>query len=104
MATTRTLWLSFADPARPTGEQFLGVVVVDVSEDDAARALALKPDMEPTHGPWIAAALRAAWAEHVNPGGEVQSADVTGGPPDLLAKIPRLTLLSKADLEALGVV
>jgi hypothetical protein len=100
----RTLWLSFVDPALPTGEQFLGVVVVDVTAEDAAEAQALKPDMEPTRGPWIAAAIRAAWRAHANPGGEVQSMDVTDGPADLLAKIPRLTRLSKADLDQLGVL
>jgi hypothetical protein len=100
----RTLWLSFSDPALPKGEQFLGVVVVDVTEADAAEAQALKPDMEPTRGPWIAAAIRAAWRAQVNPGGEVQSMDITEGPADLVAKIPRLTRLSKADLDQLGVL
>lgn len=37
-AMTKTFWLSFCDSERPTGDQFLGVAVVDISEDEAAVA------------------------------------------------------------------
>lgn len=35
---TRTFWLSFVDETRPEGDRFLGVCIVDVTDEDAARA------------------------------------------------------------------
>lgn len=34
----QTWWLSFCDTEKPAGQQFLGVVIVDVDETDAQRA------------------------------------------------------------------
>lgn len=82
------VWLSFAD------ERFLGVVVVDVPA-------------EMTIDQAMVWATKACWMAGVNPGGEV----LAFGPPpglrpieeaDRLARTPRLTLLSVADLQALG--
>lgn len=97
----RTYWLSFTDSDRPKGRQFLGVLVVDVTEADAAEALALRPTMhDQNEGPWIAAALRAAWKAGVNPGGEASSVRIDDEPA-YAARYPRLTLLSRADIDAL---
>lgn len=99
---TRTYWLSFTDPDRPRGQQFLGVVIVDVTDTDAADALAVKPDMhDKDEGPWIGAAIRATWKAGVNPGGQVGSMRIDEGPPAIVSRYPRLTLLSRADVEAL---
>lgn len=99
----RTYWLSFADADRPKGQQFLGVVIVDVSEQEAAAALAAKPDMhDQVEGPWIGAAIRACWQAGVNPGGEVGSMRIDdSAPPGALDRYPRLTLLSRADVARL---
>jgi hypothetical protein len=35
----QTFWLSFTDPSRPTGAQFLGVAVVDVTAADRDAAV-----------------------------------------------------------------
>jgi hypothetical protein len=86
---TLTWWLSFADGKRPKGEQFLGVVIVDGC-----------------HG-IVHARMEMTFHGVSSPGGEIQGFgfDPTMGPPDqvtALAKLPRLTLLSKDDLEAAG--
>jgi hypothetical protein len=47
-----TFWLSFADPGRPKGTQFLGVAIVNADD--------------------FLAAVRKAHALGINPGGEVQ--------------------------------
>jgi hypothetical protein len=84
-----TWWLSFADGTLPTGEQFLGVVLVD------------------SCGGLIEARLQMTLHEVQSPGGEIRGFgfDPADGPADqvaALAKLPRLTVLSKADLEAAG--
>jgi hypothetical protein len=103
--TTRTYWLSFCDDARPRGSQFLGALVVDVTDADAKtahkhlRRQRLRPSGDAA---WIGAAVRAAWKAGVNPGGNVACTrlDETA-PPSALALYPRLTLLSKADCAAI---
>jgi hypothetical protein len=84
-----TWWLSFADGSGPKGDQFLGVVIVD-----GCRGL-------------IDARLRMTLNGVASPGGEIQGVgfDPTDGPPDqvaALARLPRLTLLSKAALLEAG--
>lgn len=81
-----TWWLSFADA---TG--FLGVVLVDRCPGLAHARLQMTLNLVPS------------------PGGEIAGYgfDPTDGPPDrvaALAKLPRLTLLNKADLEAAGLI
>lgn len=106
-ATTQTWWLSFCDSERPTGEQFLGVAIVDVTAAEAARAKALIDMQFPQHQPgaeWIAAATQKAWAMGCNPGGEVGSARIDDAPTfaEMNASCPRNRLLSKAELTVLG--
>lgn len=100
----RTYWMSFMDPDRPKGDRFLGVVVVDVTEDDwqqaVPRLLSKHPNHpDPAEAAWLVAAIHKAWAAKVNPGGEMQAAQIVH--PDH-GRLPRLTLLSKSDIDALA--
>jgi len=77
-------WLSFADPKRPAGQQFLGVAVVEAPE-------------------FILACMTAK-TYGCNPGGEVQGWPMPDLPPDAPEmKLPTNRLLSRADLEAAGI-
>jgi hypothetical protein len=104
----RTYWLSFCDDQRPQGQQFLGVVIVDVSEVDAAGALLTwdathaTPMADRVDGPWLAAAMRACWRAGVNPGGEVASRRIDDAPgfPRMSPRYPRLQLLSRDEIAA----
>lgn len=101
---TRTFWLSFVDPARPDGECFLGVAVVDVTEEDAARARLILAKRFPHALPdaeWIAAATSKAHREGCNPGGEVAGFDLTAQDRQKLAALPRNRLLSSQDVHEL---
>lgn len=103
----RTFWLSFCDGKRPAGEQFLGACLVDVTQAEASQALIEIAFSFPDalHGSeWVAAATRKAHREGCNPGGEIASADVTDGPPEMLSLYPRNRLMSKAELEAIAPV
>lgn len=89
------IWMSFVDPKRPEGERFLGVALVEV------------PDEITDHREQLKAAIRRAWRMKCNPGGEIEShrfdAERLGLLPqeqrDRLARAPRDTLLSVADLQ-----
>lgn len=59
-------WLSFADPQRPKGEQFLGATIIEAHSFDAA--------------------LRRAWHRGVNPGGEVRGTQL---PDDWIKRVPQ---------------
>jgi len=102
----RRFWLSFADDDRPKGQQFLGVCIVEVTEDEAAR---IKDELRvrfPRHGEgaeWMAAATRKAWTLGCNPGGEVATADITDMPlPNGATTWPLNRLLQKDELQQLG--
>lgn len=85
-APRQTWWLSFADGDLPKGKQFLGVVVV--------------PDCVN-----MADALSQVHQAGINPGGEVQGMSLEGISPEgqaVMDRTPKLTLLSAADLTALG--
>jgi hypothetical protein len=72
-----TLWMSFADPGRPVGQRFLGVIIID------APGLATATTMTHTMG--------------INPGGEIQSMEI---PEDLEIKpFWKNRLLTKAECE-----
>lgn len=76
-------WLSFVDPERPVGEQFLGVALVEGSD--------------------VEDVLRRAWREGCNPGGEVASYALdldalSNAQRVILARAPKHTLLSRDDL------
>lgn len=49
-------WLSFCDPKRPEGEQFLGLAIVEAAD--------------------VTTCTRVAWARGINPGGEVQMMEI----------------------------
>jgi hypothetical protein len=108
-----TFWLSFIDPDRPTGTQFLGVAVVDVTEAemDAAKPSLLTRRAQ-FHLPppeedacWIHAAIVTAHRLGCNPGGEVATLRMDTHPrfPLVEGRFPRGRLLSRAELELLDV-
>ena len=53
----KVLWLSFCDGSLPKGSQFLGVFITEADN--------------------VMEAAQKAWQLGVNPGGEIQSVDVT---------------------------
>lgn len=72
-------WMSFCDPEKPKGQQFLGVCIVEA--------------------PGFMHAHQKAWALGINPGGEIQATQVESVPVEYLDR-----LLSRAELEAAGLV
>jgi hypothetical protein len=66
MVTNALWWLSFADPSRPKGTQFLGVAIVRVDSSG--------------EGDGFFHAVRTAHALGINPGGQVQGHFI---PPDI---------------------
>ena len=75
-------WLSFCDSDRPEGQHFLGGCIVEAwnAED----------------------AVREAWAQNCNPGGEVAIIEVT---PQYEANVAKFTinhLYTRAEIEAMG--
>lgn len=82
-------WMSFCDPDRPKGRQFIGVALVEA--------------------PTLPDAITTAWRTGCNPGGEVQSTEI---PIDrvptekraLLDATPRCTLMDLATLERYGLL
>lgn len=95
----RTYWLSFVDEHQPVGDRFLGVVVADVTDEEAAVVALEHPHMfDPVDGPWIFAAMKKCWDRGVNPGGQVGSTCIDGQPEALF---PRWQLLSKDEISAL---
>lgn len=102
MEATRTYWLSFSDGRRPEGDQFLGVVVVDVDSEVLADTPPLPAHIIDPEARWLAAAIRETWRAKVNPGGGVLSHRLDDLPSfsTVHAVYPRLTLLSRADIAA----
>lgn len=111
---TQTWWLSFCDPEKPAGQQFLGVAIVDVDETDALRAEGTANAIRATHhlppltdpsDRMMAAAIWKSHRQRCNPGGAVAACRVDElAPPQALATCPRNRLLSRAELEALDVI
>lgn len=100
----RTFWLSFCDNHRPPGQRFLGVCVVDVTDEMAAEALEKIRREFPraqAGAEWIAAATAQAWFMCCNPGGEVASLDITGAPQ--ADAYPRDRLLTQRILDSIQV-
>lgn len=76
-------WLSFCDPDKPTGQQFIGIIIVK------AKGFTL--------------AVRRTHSLMINPGGEVQGCEIPIDTPWLPIKDEHLDrLMSKADLKAAG--
>lgn len=73
------MWLSFCDPDKPKGEQFLGVVIM--------------------WAPGLAHAIDRAWKLGINPGGQVLSyvTNPAGVRPEDFDR-----LLTKAEIESAG--
>ncbi|HEV3217874.1 MAG TPA: hypothetical protein VGZ27_19265 [Vicinamibacterales bacterium] len=109
---SQTWWLSFC------GEHFLGVAVVDVTEDEALEMVEFVVDRRRENGLpcdpadlnaadegatacWLAAVIRKAHATGCNPGGQVAGQRIDELP--LFANFghlyPRGKLLSKADVQ-----
>lgn len=77
-------WLSFADPERPAGTQFLGASIVNASS--------------------FIEAVRVSHIIGINPGGEVKSVEI---PDEAASKIPASfieRLLSMKEIEELDAV
>jgi hypothetical protein len=88
----KTFWLSFCDGARPQGQQFIGVAVVDVTEEEADEAALSMPRGDR----WVIAACQKAWRDGCNPGGQMLS----DGIPDA----PRSRLMQMPELKSLGLI
>jgi hypothetical protein len=74
------IWMSFCDPNKPKGQQFLGVIIT--------QSLGLTHAIKETH------------ERGINPGGEIQSYIF---PPGLLVDVKYLNrLMQKEELEAAG--
>lgn len=74
-------WLSFCDPERPEGTQFLGVAIVDGTE--------------------LLSATSRAYALGCNPGGEIMSLQVAPNLVGLIDERWRDRLLTRAEAEEL---
>lgn len=99
--TVRRLWLSFVD--RDQTPPFLGVAIVEVTDEDIADAQTVLEDF-PNHGEkaaLIVAAIRKAKAMGCNPGGEVQGSDITDADLPLL---PLNRLMGTAELRQRGLI
>lgn len=111
---TQTWWLSFTDPDKPKGQQFLGVAIIDVDDMDVARAEPAATALRAAHGlppltdpadRWMAGAIGKSYRLKCNPGGSVAAIRIDQiAPPSKLARCPRDQLLQRADLDALGVL
>lgn len=73
------LWMSFCDTSKPTGEQFLGVII--------------------TRAKGIASAIDKTWSLGINPGGQVMSHETD---PQGIAAEHFDKLLSKNELVKAG--
>jgi len=99
---TRTFWLSFVK-VTPEGTEFLGVCVVEVTEADRKSGWhkCIARGMPTSHGrDWIAGAINRTHRLGINPGGNVKFVEL---PPDH-PPVPLDRLLSRAELEQLGIV
>ena len=69
------VWLSFADPHKPRGQQFLGAAIVEASGRDGREIMR--------------SAMDRAWKLGINPGGSVmpQQVDPKSFPEDCLNRL-----------------
>ncbi len=97
---SKTIWMSFVKPAG-----FAGVCLVEIDDRNQANGLRMAdllfPDHRDTDGSH-SAALRESHKRKCNPGGEAMSFEIPAEALPQLAHVPRNTLLSRADMEALG--
>jgi hypothetical protein len=109
---TQTWWLSFSDPDRPTGQQFLGAVVIDVDAADVAQAEPTATALRAAHGlppltdpadRYLAGAIGKTHRLGCNPGGEVASMRIDDVPDFAThgSRYPRGQVLSRVDIDAI---
>jgi hypothetical protein len=92
----RVYFLSFGDPETRTD---LGVAVVEVTGLEALREFHVRPDMhDKDKGPWMAAAIREAWTNGCNPGGQVMLMQVTNDAPTWMQHLERNRLYSDDEI------
>jgi len=98
--TPRTFWLSFTNPDKPKGSQFLGVSIIEVTEEMAEEAREEIKRGRPADpgAEWLIAAIAESWRMACNPGGEIGAIEITGMPE---VEYPKNRLLSKPDIAAL---
>ena len=68
-------WLSFVDPEKPEGERFLGVSIVEISDDDPIPSFGLSIEEMAEKGKVAWHFFQAVGKTHrlgINPGGEVR--------------------------------
>jgi hypothetical protein len=80
---SKFFWLSFCDPEKRTGSQFLGACLIEVTSDDCAQMLLQewlkhfpKPKVKEDSA-WVATASRKASMLGCNPGGEMACMELT---------------------------
>jgi hypothetical protein len=78
----KVLWLSFCDGSLPKGSQFLGVFITEADS--------------------VMQAAKKAWDLNMNPGGEIQSVDVTNDFSITPEHMDRL--MSKDEVKAYGFI
>jgi hypothetical protein len=103
VTTPRIFWLSFCDRDRPTGEQFRGAVVIEVTPDEAEAARAMVRERYPmaaSESAWLAAAIRKAHHLQCNPGGEVAAHEIPSDHPER-GRFPVGVLLDRATIARL---
>lgn len=107
---TWTIWMSFTDPTRPTGTQFLGVCVVDVTDEEAAAAAATLRAIHPRAQPgpeaerlWVA--MQRTHRLGINPGGEIASHQAPRDVVDqIMPNCPRDRLMDLVELDSRGLI
>jgi hypothetical protein len=92
----RRYFLAFGDAET---QRDLGACVVEVSGADAMIEWIAKPDMHNQDvGPWLAAAIREAWAQGCNPGGQVMGGHITQDAPAWVHQLEVNRLYSDAEM------
>jgi hypothetical protein len=71
-------WMSFADPDKPKGQQFLGAVILEASS--------------------LSDAIQETWRKGINPGGEVVFLEIAPDKEYLCPPETRNALLSREEL------
>lgn len=100
---TRTYWMSFADETKPKGQQFLGVVILDVTDEEARSWIKTHGWLYPARmagAEWNGAAMVKAHRLKINPGGQIMYVDITHAPTP--APLIKNKLLSAKELAEAG--
>jgi hypothetical protein len=84
------VWLSFCDPNRPVGQQFLGVTIVDIHDTNDDKTM-------------VKLAITTAWLYEANPGGDCEAHRIHPSKEDLCQPYVG-RLMSKRELELAGLL